>query len=208
MWWATDHYCKQTEVSKVKNAKFFVIVDLAFDYRGHTVDCRFRLLGQVKILYGGDWYLEFPFELKISNKLTMSANYNDLFNRRQQRLDELETQRRDLEAKRRYEVWLKDRNMLDAELKRWQVEEKRCATLHYNFMCNKQLVGGARWHTIRRLREKEIKYNVTGLVLEEEEWMRVLDTRLAAQGAFIGSYTKKYLVDPVLGVIPQLPPEL
>ena len=150
----------------------------------------------------------FPLFGRFGSKLIMSFHDNDLRNRRQRRLDELETQRRELEAKRRYEVWLKDRNMLDAELKRWQVEETRCATLHYNFMCKKQVVGGARWHTIRRLREKEIKYNVTGLVLEEEEWMRVLDTRLAAQGAFIGSYTKKYLVDPVLGVIPQLPPEL
>ena len=81
------------------------------------------------------------------------------------------------------------------------------AALHYDYICKKQTVGGAQWHTIRKLREKEIKDNITGLVLEEEKWMRVLDARLEAQGAFVGSYTKRYLVDPVLGVIPQLPPE-
>ena len=49
--------------------------------------------------------------------------------------------------------------------------------------------------------------NITGLVLGEEQWMRVLDSRLMEQGIFVGLYTKKYLVDPVLGVMPQLPPE-
>ena len=142
----------------------------------------------------------FPLFGRFGSKLIMSFHDNDLRNRRQRRLEESE-------SKRRYEVWARDRNMLDAELARWKLDEERFATLHYNFMLNKQMVGGGRWHTIRRLREKEIKHGVTGLVSEEERWMRVLDTRLEAQGAFIGSYTKKYLVDPVLGVIPQLPPE-
>ena len=45
------------------------------------------------------------------------------------------------------------------------------------------------------------------LVLAEEKWMRIIDGRLEDQGIFIGSKTKKYLVDPELGIIPQLPPE-
>ena len=131
----------------------------------------------------------------------MSANENcSLFNRRRQRLEELE-------AKRRYEVWLKERQWLEAEILKRKSDEERVAAAHYDHVCNQQLVGGGRWHCFRKLREIEIKTNVTGLVLAEEKWMRVLDARLEAQGIFIGSHTKKYLVDPDLGVIPQLPPE-
>ena len=86
-----------------------------------------------------------------------------------------------------------------------KADDERVAAIHYNHVCNPQLVGGGRWHCIRKLREIEIKTNATGLVLAEEKWMRVLDARLEAQGIFIGSYTKKYLVDPELGVIPNCP---
>ena len=43
--------------------------------------------------------------------------------------------------------------------------------------------------------------------MAEEKWMRIIDGRLEENGIFVGSKTKKYLVDPELGIIPQLPPE-
>ena len=131
----------------------------------------------------------------------MSANENcSLYDRRRQRLEEIE-------AKRQYNVWLNERRWLEAEISKRKAEDERVAALHFNYVCNQQLVGGGRWHCIRKLRELEIKTNATGLVLAEEKLMRVLDARLEAQGIFIGSNTKKYLVNPELGVIPQLPPE-
>ena len=131
----------------------------------------------------------------------MSANENcSLYDRRRQRLEEIE-------AKRRYNVWLNERRWLEAKILKRKAEDERVAALHFNYVCNQQLVGGGRWRCIRKLRELEIRTNATGLVLAEEKWMRVIDARLEAQGIFIGSNTKKYLVDPELGVIPQLPPE-
>ena len=59
----------------------------------------------------------------------------------------------------------------------------------------------------RKLRAEEIRTNTTGLVLAEEEWMRTMDGRLEKDGIFIPSKTRKYLVDPDLGIIPQLPPK-
>jgi hypothetical protein len=44
-------------------------------------------------------------------------------------------------------------------------------------------------------------------VLAEEEWMRIMDGRLEKDGVFVPSKTRKYLVDPDLGIIPQLPPK-
>ena len=128
------------------------------------------------------------------------VNGNELPNRRQQRLDEIE-------SRRRYDVWLRDRTRMAEELSQWQMEEERVAAIHFAFMCHQQTVRRARWRTIRNLRLAEVRGNITGLVLGEEQWMRVLDSRLMEQGIFVGSYTKKYLVDPVLGVMPQLPPE-
>ena len=131
----------------------------------------------------------------------MSANENcSLYDRRKQRLEEIE-------AQRRYNVWLNEQRWLEAEILKRKADDEPVAALHYDHICNQQLVGGGRWHCIRKLREIEIKTNATGLVLAELKWMRVLDARLEAQGIFIGSYTKKYMVDPELGVIPQLPPE-
>lgn len=126
----------------------------------------------------------------------MSANESySLYDRRRRRLEEIE-------AIRRYIVWVNE-----AELAKQKAEDERVAALHYKYMCNQQLVGGGRWHYKRKLRELEINTNATGLVLAEEKWMRIIDARLEEQGIFVGSNTKKYLVDPELGIIPQLPPE-
>ena len=126
----------------------------------------------------------------------MSANDScSLYDRRRRRLEEIE-------AIRRYIVWVNE-----AELAKQKAEDERVAALHYEYLCNQQLVGGGRWHYKRKLRELEINTNATGLVLAEEKWMRIIDARLEEQGIFVGSNTKKYLVDPELGIIPQLPPE-
>ena len=131
----------------------------------------------------------------------MSANDScSLYDRRRRRLEEIE-------AIRRYIVWVNEQRFLEAELLKQKAEDERVAALHYKYMCNQQLVGGGRWHYKRKLRELEINTNATGLVLAEEKWMRIIDARLEEQGIFVGSNTKKYLVDPELGVIPQLPPE-
>ena len=131
----------------------------------------------------------------------MSANEGcSLYDRRRRRLEEME-------AIRQYIVWVIERRILEAELLKQKEEDKRVADLHYNYLCNQQLVGGGRWHCKRKLRELEITTNATGLVLAEEKWMRKIDGRLEDQGIFIGSKTKKYLVDPELGIIPQLPSE-
>ena len=126
----------------------------------------------------------------------MSANDScSLYDHRRRRLEEIE-------AIRRYIVWVNE-----AELAKQKAEDERVAALHYEYLCNQQLVGGGRWHYKRKLRELEINTNATGLVLAEEKWMRIIDARLEEQGIFVGSNTKKYLVDPELGIIPQLPPE-
>ena len=126
----------------------------------------------------------------------MSANDScSLYDHRRRRLEEIE-------AIRRYIVWVNE-----AELAKQKAEDERVAALHYEYLCNQQLVGGGRWHCKRKLRELEINTNATGLVLAEEKWMRTIDARLEEQGIFVGSKTKKYLVDPELGIIPQIPPE-
>ena len=131
----------------------------------------------------------------------MSANDScSLYDRRRRRLEEIE-------AIRRYIVWVNEQRFLEAELLKQKTEDERVAALHYKYMCNQQLVGGGRWHYKRKLRELEINTNATGLVLAEEKWMRIIDARLEEQGIFVGSNTKKYLVDPELGIIPQIPPE-
>ena len=131
----------------------------------------------------------------------MSANDScSLYDRRRRRLEEIE-------AIRRYIVWVNEQRFLEAELLKQKAEDERVAALHYKYMCNQQLVGGGRWHYKRKLRELEINTNATGLVLAEEKWMRIIDARLEEQGIFVGSNTKKYLVDPELGIIPQIPPE-
>ena len=119
----------------------------------------------------------------------MSANSScSLYDRRRRRLEEIENIRR-------FIAWVKERQFLDAELAKQKAEEERVS------------IEGGRWHEKRKLREEEINTNATGLVLAEEEWMRIIDGRLEENGIFVGSKTKLYLVDPKLGIIPQLPPE-
>ena len=114
----------------------------------------------------------------------MSANEGcSLYVRRRRRLEEME-------AIRRYVVWVNERRILEAELFKQKEEDKRVADLQYNYLCNQQSVGGGRWHCKSKLRELEITTNATGLVLAEEKWMRIIDGRLEDQGIFIGSKTK------------------
>ena len=44
----------------------------------------------------------------------------------------------------------------------------------------------------------------TGLVSQFHVWMRKLDQALAHDGIFVGSYTRRYLVHPEMGEIPQI----
>ena len=113
----------------------------------------------------------------------MSANSEcSLYDRHRKRLEEAENIQR-------FIAWVKERQFLDAELARQKAEEERVASLHYEHLCKQQLVEGGRWHLKRKLRALEI--NATGLVLAEEEWMRIIDGRLEENGIFVASKTKK-----------------
>ena len=76
--------------------------------------------------------------------------------------------------------------------------------LHYAHVLRQQYTNGTRWFEICRLRSIEIHQKKTGLVRKFEVWMRQLDQNLAHQGVFVGSYTRKYMVHPYLGEIPQM----
>ena len=76
--------------------------------------------------------------------------------------------------------------------------------MHYAHVLRRQYTNGSRWFEICRLRSIEIHQQKSGLVHKFEVWMRKLDQHLAHQGVFVGSYTRKYLVHPDLGEIPQL----
>ena len=78
------------------------------------------------------------------------------------------------------------------------------ANLHYAHVLRRQYTNGIRWFEICRLRALEIHQNKIGLVLKFEVWMRKLDQNLALHGVFVGSPTKKYLIHPELGEIPQM----
>ena len=78
------------------------------------------------------------------------------------------------------------------------------ANLHYAHVLRRQYTNGSRWFEICCLRSIEIHQHKTGLVRKFEVWMRKLDQNLAHNGVFVGSYTKKYLVHPELGEIPQM----
>ena len=131
----------------------------------------------------------------------MSANsewsLNDL---RRRRLEEDENIRRWLKSSR-------ERQYLEAQFEKQKADEERLATLHYEHICRQQRINGGRWYVKRKLRAEEIRTHTTGLVLAEEEWMRIMDGRLEKDGIFVPSKTRKYLVDPELGIIPQLPPK-
>ena len=78
------------------------------------------------------------------------------------------------------------------------------ANLHYAHVLRRQYTNGSRWFEICRLRSLEIHQHKIGLVLKFEVWMRKLDQNLALHGVFVGSPTKKYLIHPELGEIPQM----
>lgn len=131
----------------------------------------------------------------------MSANSDwSLNDARRRRLAEDENIRRWLKSSR-------ERQHLEAQFEKQKADEERVATLHYEHLCRQQQINGGRWYVKRKLRAEEIRTQTTGLVLAEEEWMRTMDGRLEKDGIFIPSKTRKYLVDPDLGIIPQLPPK-
>lgn len=77
------------------------------------------------------------------------------------------------------------------------------ANLHYAYVLRKQRTNRERWLEITRLRSMELNQNKRGLVLKFITWMAKLDRRLAEEGIFVESETKKYMEHPVLGYIPE-----
>ena len=77
------------------------------------------------------------------------------------------------------------------------------ANLHYAYVLRKQMTNRERWLEITRLRSIEINQKKRGLVLQFITWMEKLDRRLADEGIFVESETKKYMEHPVLGYIPE-----
>ena len=77
------------------------------------------------------------------------------------------------------------------------------ANLHYAYVLRKQRTNRKRWLEITRLRSIEINQKKRGLVLQFITWMEKLDRRLADDGIFVESETKKYMEHPVLGYIPE-----
>ena len=131
----------------------------------------------------------------------MSANSDwSLNDARRRRLAEDENIRRWLKSSR-------ERQHLEAQFEKQKADEERVATLHYEHLCRQQQINGGSWYVKRKLRAEEIRTHTTGKVLAEEEWMRIMDGRLEKDGVFVPSKTRKYLVDPYLGIIPQLPPK-
>ena len=131
----------------------------------------------------------------------MSANsewsLNDL---RRRRLEEAENIRRWLKSSR-------ERQYLEAQFEKQKADEERVATLHYEHLCRQQQINGGRWYVKRKLRAEEIRTHTTGLVLAEEEWMRIMDGRLEKDGIFVPSKTSKEQGDTELQITPQLPPK-
>ena len=125
--------------------------------------------------------------------------------RRRQRLAEAEARLKFQAEAWEHWCYLRKRERLLVEVSKREMEEEGTAAAHFDFISQKQLVGSGRWHEICRLRAVEFHTKLSGLVLDLERWMRVLDTRLEEQGIFIGSYTKKMMIDLELGEIPQLP---
>ena len=77
------------------------------------------------------------------------------------------------------------------------------ANLHFAYVLRKQRSNGERWFEITRLRSIEINQKKRGLVLRFITWMEKLDRRLAEDGIFLESETKKYMEHPILGYIPE-----
>ena len=121
--------------------------------------------------------------------------------------EHLEQQRMDNECWL-YCCRLSEKEKLYAENAWQKLEDERVAGLHFSFVLRKQAVNGGRWNELSRLRAREIFENKIGLVRNFQSWMRALDRRLMSCGIFIGSYTRKHLVHPVYGEMPQLAPEV
>ena len=99
---------------------------------------------------------------------------------------------------------LSEKEKVAAEVAMNKAEDERIAGLHLSYVLRKQAVNGGRWNEICRLRAMEVWQGKVGLVHNFETWMRILDRRLSSHGIFIGSYTRKFMVHPELGEIPQL----
>ena len=121
-----------------------------------------------------------------------------------QRHDEVAEQRRIENEAWVYCCRLSEKEKEINEIAKIKSEEACVAWLHYSFVLRRQEVNGGRWNEICRLRAMEVCQGKIGLVLKFETWMRILDRRLSSHGIFIGSYTRKYMVHPELGEIPQL----
>ena len=99
-----------------------------------------------------------------------------------------------------------------SEIQRWSYccqliskeEEYAVSNLHFAHVLRRQFVNGNRWPLLCHLRSIELQHKKTGLVCQFHVWMRKLDQALAHDGIFVGSYTRKYLVHPELGEIPQI----
>ena len=83
-------------------------------------------------------------------------------------------------------------------------EEYAVSNLHFAHVLRRQFTNGNRWPLLCHLRSIELHRKKTGLVSQFHVWMRKLDQALAHDGIFVGSYTRKYLVHPELGEIPQI----
>ena len=99
-----------------------------------------------------------------------------------------------------------------SEIQRWSYccqliskeEEYAVSNLHFAHVLRRQFTNGNRWPLLCHLRSIELQHKKTGLVCQFHVWMRKLDQALAHDGIFVGSYTRKYLVHPELGEIPQI----
>ena len=79
--------------------------------------------------------------------------------------------------------------------------EYAVSNLHFAHVLRMQFTNGNRWPLLCHLRSIEVHRKKAGLVHQFEVWMRKLDQ---TKGVFVGSYTRKYLVHPELGEIPQI----
>ena len=127
-----------------------------------------------------------------------------LVDRRAHRQAELQ-RRRKLEA----DSWKYSQILIQKELALHREFQARAeADAFFNYLKHCQMIARARWDEKCRLRAIEICENRVNLVTNFEALMREQEKKLMDQGLFIGSYTKKYLVCPVNGELPQLPPEV
>ena len=99
-----------------------------------------------------------------------------------------------------------------SEVQRWSYccrliskeAEHAVSNLHFAHVLRSQFTNGNRWPLLCHLRSIELHHKKTGLVSQFHVWMRKLDQALAHDGIFVGSYTRRYLVHPEMGEIPQI----